>query len=219
MTTNRTFWRCVTMMLLFATLFRNTIAQAQNVPPVSLPMHDLLDDQDANLANGVVQTTVLTAGWNWFSTNVETTLADLQTTLVATGNTSIIIKSKSQNTYYQNGRWRGNLDFDLVQMYKVYVSSACEITLEGMPINPSEHSITIHNGPNWIGFPLSGSMTLDNAFAGFAVNGDVIKYKGGSANYQGGRWRGAFNLQPGQGYIYNSNVQGDRTLTFPASAK
>ena len=80
MTTNRTFWRCVTMMLLFATLFRNTIAQAQNVPPVSLPVHDLLDDQDANLANGVVQTTVLTAGWNWFSTNVETTLADLQRT-------------------------------------------------------------------------------------------------------------------------------------------
>ena len=165
------------------------------------------------------QTIELVSGWNWVSFNVETTLEDLQAALVSTGNTSITIKSKAQNSYYQNGRWRGNLNFDVAMMYKIYVGSACEITLEGMPINPSEHSITIHNGPNWIGFPLSGSMTLDNAFAGFAVNGDVIKYKGGSANYQGGRWRGVFNLQPGQGYIYNSNVQGDRILTFPASAK
>ena len=104
-------------------------------------------------------------------------------------------------------------------MYKIYVGSACEITLEGMPINPSEHPITIHNGPNWIGYPLGENMTLDNAFAGFAVNGDVLKHKGGSANYQGGRWRGSFNLQPGQGYIYNSNVSGDRVLTFPTTAK
>ena len=165
------------------------------------------------------QSIELTAGWNWCSFNVDITLADLQTALLATGNTSIAIKSKSQNTYYQNGRWRGNLSFDLVMMYKIYVGSACEITLEGMPINPSEHPITIHNGPNWIGYPLGENMTLDNAFAGFAVNGDVIKHKGGSANYQGGRWRGSFNLQPGQGYIYNSNASGDRVLTFPTTAK
>ena len=161
----------------------------------------------------------LTAGWNWCSFNVDITLSDLQTALLATGNTSITIKSKSQNTYYQNGRWRGNLNFDLVMMYKIYVGSACEITLEGMPMNPSEHPITIHNGPNWIGYPLGENMTLDNAFAGFAVNGDVIKHKGGSANYLNGHWRGAFNLEPGQGYIYNSNASGDRILTFPTSSK
>ena len=180
-----------------------------------------IDDLEvsATVSPIVTQTIELVSGWNWVSFNVETTLEDLQAALVSTGNTSITIKSKAQNSYYQNGRWRGNLNFDVAMMYKIYVGSACEITLEGMPINPSEHPITIHNGPNWIGFPLSGSMTLDNAFAGFAVNGDVIKYKGGSANYQGGRWRGAFNLQPGQGYIYNSNVQGDRILTFPANAK
>ena len=165
------------------------------------------------------QTVELVSGWNWVSFNVETTLEDLQAALVSTGNTSITIKSKAQNSYYQNGRWRGNLSFDLVMMYKIYVGSACEITLEGMPINPSEHPITIHNGPNWIGFPLSGSMTLDDAFAGFAVNGDVIKHKGGSANYLNGQWRGAFNLEPGQGYIYKSNTSGDRIFMFSATVK
>ena len=172
-----------------------------------------------NFAGSVTQTISLASGWNWASTNVEINLDDLKAALVATGNNSITIKSKNQNISYQNGRWRGNLTFDLVLMYKVYVGTACEITLEGMPINPSEHPVTIHNGPNWIGFPLSESMTLDNAFAGFAVNGDVIKHKGGSANYTNGHWRGAFNLEPGQGYIYNSNATGNRILTFPTSAK
>ena len=165
------------------------------------------------------QTVALSAGWNWWSTYLDITLDELKAALVSSGNTTITIKSKNQNTYYQNGRWRGNLNFDVAQMYKIYVNTSCEITLEGMPVNPSEHSITIHNGPNWIGFPLSESMTLSNAFAGFAVNGDVIKHKGGSANYLNGQWRGAFNLEPGQGYIYKSNAQGDRTLTFPTSAK
>ena len=168
----------------------------------------------------VTQTIQLLQGWNWCSTNLEIALDDLKAALVeALPGTAITIKSKNQNTYYQNGRWRGSLNFDVAQMYKIYVNTACEISLEGMPIDPSEHSITIHNGPNWIGFPLSESMTLSNAFAGFAVNGDVIKHKGGSANYLNGQWRGAFNLEPGQGYIYKSNAQGDRTLTFPTSAK
>ena len=168
---------------------------------------------------GVTQTIALAAGWNWFSTYLDITLDDLKAALVSTGNTTITIKSKNQNTYYQNGIWRGNLNFDVAMMYKIYVSAACEISFEDMPIHPLEHSIIIHNGPNWIGFPLSESMTLDDAFAGFADNGDVIKHKGGSANYLNGHWRGAFNLEPGQGYIYKSNMVGDRLLTFPTSAK
>ena len=165
----------------------------------------------------VTQTIALIAGWNWVSVNVEVTLNDLKAALLATGNTAITIKSQTQNTFYQAGRWRGNLDFNVNQMYKIKVGNACEITLEGMPLDPAEHPITIKNGPNWIGFPLNETMTLTNAFAGFAVNGDVVKSIGGTANYQGGRWRGSVTLEPGQGYIYKSNVSEDRVFTFPSA--
>ena len=182
-------------------------------------LHSVKNQIILGISSSIAQTFTLTQGWNWFSTYLNITLDDLKAALVSTGNTTITIKSKNQNIYYQNGRWRGSLNFDVAMMYKIYVETGCEITLEGLPIDPTEHSITIHNGPNWIGFPLGESMSLSNAFAGFAVNGDVIKHKGGSANYLNGHWRGAFNLEPGQGYIYKSNVQGDRTLTFPTSAK
>ena len=171
----------------------------------------------------VTQTVALAAGKNWFSANVEITLDDLKAALVATGNTSITIASQSNGqTNYVGGRWRGSLsEFDVKQMYKITVGTACEIELEGMPINPAEHPVTIRNGSNWIGFPFSGSMTLTDAFSGFAVNGDVVvSQSNGSATYTGGRWRGQLTtLEPNQGYNYKSSAAGDRTFTFPTDAK
>ena len=102
----------------------------------------------------------------------------------------------------------------------ITVTAACEVTLEGLPINPTEHPVTITNGANWIAFPLSESMTVTNAFTGFAVPGDVIQSQTQNANYNNGRWMGQLStLEPGQGYIYKSSVQNDRTLVFPSGAK
>ena len=172
----------------------------------------------------VTQTIALAAGVNWISVNVETDLDALKAALVATGNAPITIQSKDNGlTTYNGTRWRGTLNtLDVNQMYMVTVDAACEITLEGMPINPEEHPITIHNGANWIAFPLAQSMALTNAFAGFnAASGDVVNSKNsGLSTYNGTRWRGQLTtLVPGEGYIYNSTAAEDKTLIFPATGK
>ena len=164
------------------------------------------------------QTVALSAGWNLWSTNVEITLDDLKAALVeALGSTAITIKSQYATTIYYGNNWRGNLNsLDVAQMYKIWVDTDCEITLDGMPVNPTEHTISIISGFNWMGFPLSGSMTLNNAFAGFAVNGDMIKSDNGSATFSNNSWHGALNtLEPGKGYIYKSNTSYARNLCFP----
>ena len=169
------------------------------------------------------QTDALVAGWNWWSTHVDITMNDLKAALVdALPGTTIIITSQSNgSTTYNGNTWRGNLNtLDVTQMYMIQVSAACEIMLQGMPVNPDEHPVTIHNGVNWIAFPLGENMTLSNAFSGFATNGDMVISQFGSATYNGSTWRGALNtLAPGQGYMYKSNVQDDRTFTFPTSTK
>ena len=171
----------------------------------------------------VTQTVALASGKNWFSTYVEITLADLQNALVAAlPGTTITIKSQSDgSTTYNGSRWRGQLNsFDVTKMYKIEVTADCEIVLEGMPLDPAEHPVTIVNGANWIWFPFSTSMTVAEAFAGFAVNGDQVSSQGnGSTTYNGSRWRGQLtNLVPGQGYNYKSAATEDRTFTFPGSA-
>ena len=210
-------------LFVISTVAPASFRQTQNVPPVSLPMHDLLEDQDAYYANGVIQTTTLVEGNNWFSSHVEITMDDLKGALVeALPGSAIIITSQSSGSATYNGtRWRGNLStMDVAQMYKISVEADCDITLTGTPVNPAEHPVAISNGSNWIAFPLSEPMTLSDAFAGFAVSGDMVTGQSGTATYNGTRWRGVIStLEPGQGYVYTSGVAGIRTLTFPASVK
>ena len=170
------------------------------------------------------QTMSLDQGVNWFSTNLDVTLEDLQTALVAAvaPNTTITIKNATQSVVYSRNHWNGTLDWDVAKKYNIKVASACELTLEGMPIDPSEHPITVVGGgmATWIGFPLDESMTLTNAFAGFAQDGDIVKTQYGNAIYSRGHWNGEFYLEPGQGYLYiSAPTAADRVLVYPASAK
>ena len=166
------------------------------------------------------QTIVLAGGANWVSFNVETNLNDLKAALVATGNTDITIQGQTQNAIYNpnNGRWTGQLrTLDLSKMYVINVANACEITLEGMPIDPSMYPITIEPGVNWIAYPFNTNMTVTNAFAGFAVPNDNVQSQQKNASYNGTRWTGQLrNLEPGQGYIYNSASTDVRVFTYPA---
>lgn len=171
----------------------------------------------------VTQTIALTEGYNWVSFNKEIVLNDLKAALIeaAPAGTEIMIKSKTQNATYNpnNGRWSGRLNtLDLSQMYFIKVEGPCEISLQGFPVDPADHPVTVlGNGQyTFIAFPFDQSMTLTDAFAGFAVQGDMIKSKSLNAQYNR-RWQGQLNtLEPGQGYKYkSSNSAANRTLVFP----
>ena len=173
----------------------------------------------------VQQTITLTAGSNWFSTYVDITLDDLKAALVseAPSNSTITIKSATQNTVFSRGRWNGSLDWDVAKMYIIIVPTDCQISLEGMLLNPAEHPITIagNGSPTWIGFPFSNTMTVTDAFNGFAVNNDIIKSSNSNSQYSRGRWNGSVtNLEPGLGYIYVSAPgSADRVLIYQSSKK
>ena len=169
-----------------------------------------------------LQIVTLASGWNWWSTNLDITLDQLKDALAAAVGTNgtAIIKSQGGTITCQNGQWRpANLDFDIKSMYQIYVNTNCEITLSGTQVNPSEYEITIYNGINWIGFLPNESMTLNEAFGSFPVEGDMVKSEGNSATYTGGVWRPAFDLEPGKGYIYQSNAQGNRTFIYGTNNK
>ena len=189
-----------------------------------LPPHSSGNNEPAHSPTSIIQEIAISAGWNWFSTNLDIALEDLQNALVeSTPNTTITIKSQNSGQTTWNGRlWVGTLrTMDVSQMYMISVANACEITLEGLPINPAEHPVTISNGPNWIGFPLGATMTITNAFAGFAASGDIVKSDGGGqATWNGRIWTGQLkNLEPGKGYVYESAATGSRTFIFPTGTK
>ena len=163
----------------------------------------------------------LSEGWNWWSTNLVITLDELKDAIAdALGtNGSAAIKSQEGAITYRNGQWGGTAvqSLDIKQMYEIQTNVPCEITVTGMPTNPVDYEITINNGNNWIGYLPNMSMTLDQAFGTFPVNGDAIKSKDNGATYHNGQWRGQLtNLEPSQGYIYKSNTNESRTFVFPS---
>jgi hypothetical protein len=135
-------------------------------------------------------------------------LNDLKAALVeAFPNTAISIKSKNQTHSYNpsNNRWSGRFDaLNLANMYIIRVVQNGEIVLQGLPVDPSEHPITINAGVSvYLAYPFSENMTLTDAFAGFASNGDKIKSKTKNCNYTRNRWGNQItSLEPGKGYIY-----------------
>jgi hypothetical protein len=170
------------------------------------------------------QTIALIRGSNYVSFNVETNLNDLKAALVEVyPSDTISIKSKNQTHTYipRTHRWSGSFaQLDMSKMYIINVVSTGEITLKGVPVDPAEHPITINHGSNYLGFPFDENMTLTNAFAGFAKNGDKIKTKNETCPYNRGRWGNQIStLEPGKGYIYvGADNQGDgRNFVYPTS--
>ena len=204
--------------VVFTTTAHANLGEALDVPPMQIPVHELPLHQDASLNNTV--TIDLQQGLNWWSTNLDITLDQLEEAIAGVLGTTGTATIKSQNSSISltNGQWRpADMDFDIREMYQILVSSNCGITLTGLPVNPADYEITIQPGINWIGFLPSESMSIDDFFSGFnPEEGDVVKSSEGTASFNGEFWRGTIEtLEPGHGYIYYSKATGNKTINFP----
>ena len=178
----------------------------------------------AHFGTSASQTISLNNAYNWFSTYIylegSEGLATLETAL---GDNSTQIKSMTQSVLYDEGAWLGTLtDYDITKMYQICNTTAADITLTGSIVNPTEHPITIESGWNWIGFPVSQAMDLNEALANLnSTEEDVIKSRSGFSSYINGYgWWGTLNtLNPGEGYKYNSLSSTKTNFTYPGNSR
>ena len=169
----------------------------------------------------ITQTTQLNAGWNWFSAYVETDLKELQDAL---GENGVQITSKTDGFVAYNSQygWSGILSsITESQMYMINVGASHDLELSGELVGPT--SITLHQGWNWIGFPMSEAVSVTDALAGFGAKpGDQIKSKdNGFASYNSQYgWGGTLStLNPGEGYMYQSNNSETTELFYSAGTR
>ena len=175
------------------------------------------------------QTNLLTQGWNWWSTYVEMNNVDglgmLQNSL---GHNGLTIKSQNDFTdnYYQDmgeDYWYGSLEsIHNEQGYLINVADACSVTMTGSAAIPALHPITIQPNWNWIGYPVAVPQTVANALAGFnPMPDDVVKGQSDfTSYYEGFGWYpDDFMLVPGQSYLYFSNANAGKTLTYTSGSR
>lgn len=197
-----------------------TTSQSTNYNVLSVKNHILLGFEPAGLPE-MDQPIEMNTGWGWWSTYVDITLEQLEEALGS--NCASITSQDGGFVSYINGLgWTGEINgFTPAKMYKLQIAEGVSVSVTGTMIDPALCTITLNPGDNWIGYPVSQSMSLTEAFADAnPVNGDKVSAYDGYAQYYNGTWYGELQtLQPGQGYIYKSNATSTKTFTFPFVSK
>ena len=206
------------ILLAFMAFAQTTWAQSTALP--CLPAHGETDDISAWC--GVTQTIALSAGWNWVSIYMENEDPEemMLTLQAALGENGLQIVDKYDFTTYADGEWGDEGELEELsndKMYMIQTSAACTVELQGMPGDPADYPITIVPGWNWIGFPSSEAISIEDAFADFeAEDGDMIVGKYGYTTYLDG-WGDEGDLEvltPGEGYMYYYSGEGTKTLVI-----
>lgn len=163
-------------------------------------------------------------GWTWISHNFETPVAT--ETLAADKNVQRIISQTQEVIRDPQLGMVGMLkELNASESYKVETSSATtRRRLSEIAWNPAI-PIALNSGWNWLGYPVSQTMSVDEAFAPTAAeNLDVIVGQNGFAQFDGENWVGTLEtLSPGLGYMYQSqspkNVVYNTSIVSTASAQ
>ena len=154
-------------------------------------------------------------GWNWISFNVKPD--DYSLTAVFGEDLSRINTIKDKNSSYADG-WGGSLQgINPSSMYKVNVKDGRGGLFTFVGKRAQNETITLNNKWNWISYPLTTVMSLDDAFSGAQPEeGDVVKSQTQFSVYDNGTWVGSLvALNPGEGYLYNSNDSESKSFTYP----
>jgi hypothetical protein len=172
------------------------------------------------------QTIELVEGWNWFSTYIEADPYELLEQLKESlGDNAIQIQSMDYVTEYDGEEWFGDLDDEGIyneQTYMIEVVTPCTIQLHGVPANVENYTIEIRpNGYTWIGFPSAVALDIAEAMFDFeAEEGDQIECFDGMTEFDGEEWFGDIDIfESGKGYVYLSNSDETKYLTFLTGAK
>lgn len=155
----------------------------------------------------------LSQGWNWWAPNVALSLPQLESILE---NKGLSINSQNAGTAtFINGTWSGTLDTIVAgHMYRIEISAPCDATLSGLMV--TSVTINIQPGPNWFGFIGTEEKSISEAISiEGTLNDKIVSQSGGFAIYDGTTWQGTLTtLQPGHGYVYDSNSSDIKTLTI-----
>lgn len=209
---------CIILLLICV-----SYATAQPIIPSA---HGLEHHQPAWNQNQV-QEFNLDVGFSWWSTYIDLNNNGLSMLQNALGNDASLIKSNFSFTSYNpnTGEWIGDLDgINNSNMYILKINdSSSSFSLEGNIVNLENINITINNGWNWVGYPNTTMVAVNDALANYnASANDMIKSQYNFSTYsaQTEKWIGSLDtLVPGNGYIILSKATESKTFHYSNGSK
>lgn len=158
-------------------------------------------------------TLTLAKNWNWMSHNLN---APLEVTALQP-NAYRIVGQDGETIKDPSYGYTGTIStLDPTKLYKVQMTNAANVPLQGKLYNVAFKSTDLSAGWNWLGYPLAGNLSPNVALANLeAQDNDCIIGQDGMAMYNNGQWSGTLSqLTPGKGYMLK--LQGNATLHWNA---
>lgn len=155
----------------------------------------------------------LAKNWNWMSHNLN---SPLEVTALQP-NAYRIVGQDGETIKDPRYGYTGTISsLDPTKLYKVQMTKAANVPLQGKLYNVAFKSTDLSSGWNWLGYPLAGSLAPSVALANLeAQEGDCLIGQDGMAMFNNGQWRGTLSqLTPGKGYMLK--LQGNATLHWNA---
>lgn len=147
----------------------------------------------------------LAKGWNWSSHDKASPLS--VNDFVDSSISSILTQEAELTEDPVLGMVGTLTEIDGSQSMKIKTKDNLLKSFSGEQYNPALTPINLYKGWNWLGYPLSIVMDIDEALSLMeAEEGDCISnLEEGFAVYNDGQWQGTLQiLSPGNGYLYNS---------------
>ena len=146
----------------------------------------------------------LAKGWNWISHNLNSPLS----VDVLKPNAYRIMGHDGETINDPRYGYTGTVSqMSPTELYKVEMSTADNIQLSGKLFNSALKPVPLVAGWNWIGYPMPGVMSVNEALVLLeADEDDCIVGQDGTAVYNDGLWRGTLTtLEPGKGYLLKTS--------------
>lgn len=156
----------------------------------------------------------LAKGWNWMSHNLNEPLS----VDALKPNAYRIMSHNGETIKDPRYGYTGTVStLSPTELYKVEMSTADNIYLTGKLFNSALKPVPLVQGWNWIGYPMAGAMSVNEALVLLdADEDDCIVGQDGTAVYNDGLWRGTLTtLEPGKGYLLKTSS--DKPLRLNAS--
>lgn len=157
----------------------------------------------------------LSEGWNWISHPLRRSVAVDE----VNGYANRILAQSNQAVLDDKLGWVGGLtELIPTASYKAYMTQSASYSFYGTFFEEG-NTIALHQGWNWIGYPVNARQSLGAALSGFVPSeGDVMMGRNGIATYENGEWHGTLTtLTAGEGYMYKSARPNSLKYSTPAS--
>jgi len=147
----------------------------------------------------------LVQGLNWFSLNIAQDNMDINYVLESLDDNAAYIKNQTGFAgYYPQTGWLGSIaEFNLLSMYKIFMTAPDTLRFQGLPVETQEMVYNLSSGWNWISYSPKEPENVNYALSNLGNYGTHIKnYTAFAIYYPSNGWFGPLNvLQPFEGYM------------------